>query len=79
MLLGFLFLSSTIGVIQYIVSADLDLMKQQFFIQYIILTISLVIGMIAELITFIMLSFYFMKLLQANIKNVSHLHLVEQQ
>ncbi len=78
LIIGILYLTSTIGLIQYVVHAKLDLLKEFFFLQYIILTISLVLGMIAELIAFIMMSFYFMRLLQTHIKKVSHLYLLEE-
>ena len=72
--LGILYLTSAIGLALYSTAADLELLKLSFFLQYIILTISIVLGLVAELIAFVMMAFYFMKLLQAHIRKMARLH-----
>jgi len=58
-----LYITSLIGIILYSTAANQDIFKQTYFLQYIILTISLVLGFLTELIALIMLAYYFMKIL----------------
>ena len=60
-----LYVSSMIGLSLYSTQSNLDLFKQNFFLQYIILTISLVLGFLTEAIALLMMAYYFMKVMQS--------------
>ncbi|CDW79620.1 UNKNOWN [Stylonychia lemnae] len=77
-ILFLLYVTSMIGMTLYASQTNQDLFKQNFFLQYIILTISLVLGFLTEIIAILMMAYYFMKVLQVQIKKISHLYLVEQ-
>eukprot|EP00347_Sterkiella_histriomuscorum_P023908 403332969 len=78
-LLFMLYVSSMIGLTLYSSQSNTDLFKQNFFLQYIIMTISLVLGILTEVIAMLMMAYYFMKVMQVQIKKVSHLFLLEKQ
>ena len=74
-----IYVFTLIALLLYISIEDIELFKQKFFLQYIFYVISMVLGAICILISFIFMVYYFFRSLKRQLIKTSILFQIEQK